>query len=173
VQRLHIGTSAAGHATVAPLKAPLRWLATWQDWSDEPVPSPGQRFDVTRGCGGIAQSRADLVYRLRETLVEIDERSVRPQSRTQLASSHDLAWLLEQGRQDLERLGFQVDPDATFPQFTRIPIDRENTKTDLFVPWWHFCREFNRAVRRRTGGNKQNNRRAFKQLERELFFDEK
>ena len=66
---------------------------------------------------------ADLVDCFVEALVEIDEGSLGPEPGPELAAGDDVAGLFEQRRQDLERLVFQLDPDAVFPQLPRLRPD--------------------------------------------------
>ena len=53
----------------------------------------------------------------------------------------DVAGLFEQRRQDLEWLIFQLDPDAVFPQFPRLPINFKNSEGDPIMLNSHFCPE--------------------------------
>ena len=100
-----------------------------------------ERFDEARCRRRIAEGRPNLVDRLAEALIEIDEGSLWPQSRLQLGAGDDVAGLFEKRRQEFKRLVFQLDPDAVFPQLPHLELDFENTKSDLIISICHFHAE--------------------------------
>ena len=76
----------------------------------------------------IAQSLAEFVDRLVDTLVEVDEGVVRPQPGAQFFPGDQFAGSVDQRTQDIERLALQLDAGPVFADFPGNEIDVEHTE---------------------------------------------
>src|SRR5258708_1015465 len=65
-----------------------------------------------------------------ETAFEIDNGIVRPQTRLQLLTSHDLAGFFQEGAQKLERFVLQPASDSMLTKLMGIRVQRERTESD-------------------------------------------
>ena len=99
------------------------------DVREEAVAAAGHGFDKAGTLGGIAQGLTDLVDRFVEPVVEIHERVRGPELLRKFLARYDLAGVLEQHRQDSERLLLKPDSQAVLAQFTRTKIHLEHPKT--------------------------------------------
>ena len=79
------------------------------DRCDEAVTPFGQGFDKTRVLGVVAQGFAELIHGDSQAVVEINGRVRAPKPLLQSLAGNYLAWLLQQGRQQLEGLALQAD----------------------------------------------------------------
>jgi hypothetical protein len=61
-------------------------------------------------------------------MVEVNKSVLGPQFLLQFLPRHQLPGLLEQQRQNLERLPSELDPQPVFPKFMRIEIGFERTE---------------------------------------------
>ena len=64
-------------------------------------------------------------------MLKIYEGSPLPQMPLQLVATEDLAWLLEQNREDLERLALEPDPIPEFAQIARELFEFKRTEQNL------------------------------------------
>src|SRR5580704_19368330 len=76
--------------------------------ADKTVSKPRQRLDPMRSLGRISNRRANTLYRVVESVVEIDKRVCRPKRLLQLFAADQLARTFQQHVQDLKRLARQL-----------------------------------------------------------------
>ena len=84
--------------------------------------------DVHRGLDRIAQRVPQLADRGIQARIEIDERVRRPQASSQLLARCQLAWLLQQKQQHLERFVLKPDQRAIVAQFAGDCVELEGAK---------------------------------------------
>jgi hypothetical protein len=60
----------------------------------------------------------------------VDERVIGPEPLAKFFACHDLSGLLEEHREDLERLAGQPQLQAALPQFPGADVDLEGTELD-------------------------------------------
>jgi hypothetical protein len=70
--------------------------------SDETVPASWHRFDEPRLIGGVTERVSQPIHDRVQTVLEIDERAVRPEPLTQLLTRDDVPRPLQQQREDLD-----------------------------------------------------------------------
>lgn len=95
----------------------------------KPVPHPRHRLDVARLLSRIAQPIAQSIDRDVKTMVELDESTVRPEPATQVFSAPQTARLLEQAKQNLQRLTLKPDLDSGLAEFPRLSVQLETPET--------------------------------------------
>ena len=61
---------------------------------------------------------------------EIDERAIRPETLTQLLARDEIAWSLQQQREDLEGLSRKAEARPCLAQFSCVEIQLEHAETD-------------------------------------------
>ncbi len=81
--------------------------------------------------GRIPQRLPQLVHGRVQALLKIDEGSPLPQMPLQLFAAEDLARLLEQNREDLQRLALKPDPIPEFAQVAREVFEFKRTEQNL------------------------------------------
>ena len=84
------------------------------DRGDEAVAAPMQRLDEPRVVGIVAERRAQPFDRGVQAVLEVDERSRRPQALAQLFARHDFARPLEHHHENFKRLILKPDADSPF-----------------------------------------------------------
>jgi hypothetical protein len=82
------------------------------DSADEPVSAPIERLDEPWTIGIVAKRRSQTLDRGVQPMLEVDERTVRPEPAPQLVARQDFARLLEQHGEHFERLILQPQADA-------------------------------------------------------------
>jgi len=85
---------------------------------DEPVAAAGHRLDISRTTREVANRATDLFDRFRETVVEVDEDRVRPETRAKFLAAHHIAVPREEHRQHFERLRLQLHLHALAAKFS-------------------------------------------------------
>jgi len=88
----------------------------WRPLATEAVAVAGERLYEARCSGIVAQRRAQPPDRGIQTMVEINESSIRPQSTLQLMACDDVAGAFEQKTQDLEGLRCEPPRAAALPK---------------------------------------------------------
>ena len=70
-------------------------------------------------------------------MLEIDERAIWPETPAQLLTRNELAWPLQQQREDLERLRRKVEARPCLAQFSCVEIQFEYAEPDDATsrPW--------------------------------------
>ena len=89
------------------------------DSRDEAVAAAMQRLDEARPLGVVAEHGAQPLDRGVQTVLEVDERAVRPQPVAQLVARQQFARMFEHQREHGERLILQAKPHAVFAQLAR------------------------------------------------------
>jgi hypothetical protein len=97
------------------------------DVGEEPVTATGNGLDEARILRRVAQCFTNLVDRLVQTMIEVDDR-LAPNFLAQLLPGYQLSGFSQQHRQDLKRLLLQSDAQATLRQFAGSKIDLEDSK---------------------------------------------
>ncbi|HEY8549672.1 MAG TPA: hypothetical protein VIL35_06945 [Vicinamibacterales bacterium] len=105
-------------------------LAVAMHGSHETVPAARQGLDEARGLGGVAERVAQPPDRGVQTMLEIDERVVRPETFPERFARHQLAGLFEQHREQLQGLLLEVEPRARLPQLAGTQIELEDAEPD-------------------------------------------
>ena len=90
--------------------------------NQEPVTPPRQRLNERRLLRGIFQCLAQALDGGIDAAVELDNRSVRPEFSVQLSARDDLAGVLDQQAQNLNRLIGRPDFDPVSAQLTGAQI---------------------------------------------------
>ncbi len=88
-----------------------------------------QRLDEPWIIGVVAQRSAQPFDGGIQAVLEVDERSRRPQTLAQLIARHDLARTLDHHRENLEGLILKPDADAALPQLARAQINLEGSES--------------------------------------------
>ena len=99
------------------------------DGGDKPVAAPVQCLDEPRIIGVIAERAPQPFDGGVQAVLEVDERSRRPQALTQLVASHDVTGPLDHHRENLEGLILKPDADAPLSQLARAQINLEGRES--------------------------------------------
>ena len=99
------------------------------DGADEPVSAPVERLDEPRTIGVVAERRPQTFDRGVQPVLEVDERTVRPEAAPQLVARQHLARLLQQHDEHLERLILQPQADAVLAQLARPHVELESSES--------------------------------------------
>jgi hypothetical protein len=83
----------------------------------EAIALPGEGLYIARVIGGVPQSVPQSSYRGIDTLIELDNRLVRPEALPNLLPRNYVSGGFEKHSQDLERLLLESNPASLFPQF--------------------------------------------------------
>ncbi len=130
--------STASRSFWRPLGVPRRSRPSMRfDGADEPVAAPVQRLDEPRTIGVVAERRPQTFDRGVQPVLEVDERAFRPQALPQLVARQDLARLLEQHDQHLERLILQPQADAVLAQLARAHVELESSESKSVLHRMH------------------------------------
>ena len=78
------------------------------DHANVVVAFAGQRLDQARLFGGISERLPEMVHRLVEAPIEVDERAGSPEPVSQFFASDELAWLFQQREEQLKGLVTQM-----------------------------------------------------------------
>ena len=92
---------------------------------DEPVAAPVQRFHEPGTLGVVAERRPEALHGGIQSVLEVHERAVRPQTLSKLLARQHLARLLEQHDQHLERLILQPQACAVLAQLACVEVELE------------------------------------------------
>src|SRR6266851_5308901 len=103
------------------------------DLREEAVAAASNGFHKAGTLGGVAEGLTDFADRFVEPVVEIHESVRGPEFFLKLLASYDLAGVLEQHRQELERLLLKANPQTVFTQFAGTKIQFENPKSETPV----------------------------------------
>ena len=87
-------------------------------------------FDKSRAFRCVAQGFAKAADRVVESVLELDERILRPESLLKFLSADDFPGMLEESQQHLQGLFVHFDADALLTQFPCRRIDLERAETD-------------------------------------------
>src|SRR5512138_2634175 len=108
--------------------------------ANEPIAASRQRLDVFRIVGRIAQRLAKSIDRRIERLLRVDETLLRPQSPAEGFARDELAGLLQQRREDEERLIGQADGTPISAQLLRAQVGFELIEANsrsVRIRRWH------------------------------------
>src|ERR1700681_108998 len=97
------------------------------DVGEEPVTATGNGLDEARILRRVAQRFTNLVDRLVQAVIEVDDR-LAPNFLAQLVPGYQLPGVSQQHRQDLKRLLLQSDAEDTLRQVAGSKIDLEDSK---------------------------------------------
>src|SRR4029077_9307247 len=97
---------------------------------EEAVTATRNRFYKAWTFCGVAEGLADFADRFVESVVEIDKSVLGPEFFLEFLASHDVAGVLQQHNQCLERLFLKANSQAVLTQFARAKIQLENPKTE-------------------------------------------
>src|SRR5262245_33534265 len=86
------------------------------------------RFDEARVLRRVAKSCPKFCDRRAEAVIEIDERIGRPQRLTHFFAGDEIAVMVEEKHQQLERLLLKLDSDALLAELSRAPVDFVDAK---------------------------------------------
>jgi len=100
---------------------------------EEAVSATSNGFYKAGTLRGVAEGFANFADRFVEPVVEIHESVRGPEFFLKLLASYDLAGVLEQHRQELERLLLKANPQTVFTQFAGTKIQFENPKSETPV----------------------------------------
>ncbi len=108
---------------------------------DEQIPARGDRLDIARVSGRIAESVTQFLHRAVQTVVEFDKSVPRPQQLAQFLTGHQLAGPFEQRSQDLKRLLTQADANAVLTQLAcpRVRLWAFSRQAFTCTGWEGFC----------------------------------
>ena len=95
----------------------------------KPISHSRHRLDIARLFRGVAQPLTQSIHRDIETMVELDESTVWPKPATQFFSTPQAARLLEQTKQNLQRLSLETYLASGFAEFPCLDIQLETRKT--------------------------------------------
>ena len=123
-------TDGSSNGPEAPLDRRLDILRITSDRGDESIALAGQRLDELRVVGGIAQRIAQVIHRLVETAIEVDERVGRPQPPRQFFTRDELTGPLEQRQEQLQRLIAQRRPLSGISELAGVCIDGERPEAE-------------------------------------------
>ena len=96
----------------------------------KPVPAPRQRFNITRGLPGIVQRLSQPLDGRIDTVLELDDGPVGPESVMQFLPRNHFAGVLQQHRQDLDGLIGKPDLDSVSTKLSRSQIQLERAKAE-------------------------------------------
>ena len=99
------------------------------DRCNEAIATPVQRLHEPRVVGIVAKRRAKPLDRRIQAVLEVDERSRRPEKLAELLAHHNLARPIDHHRENLKRLILKPDADSPFPQLARAHVDLEGAKS--------------------------------------------
>jgi hypothetical protein len=91
--------------------------------SDEAVAAAGEGFDEARIVSRVSEGFADLVDGGAEGVVEVDDGVFAPEALLEFFAGDDLSGAFEEGGEDFEGLGLELDAEAGFPDFAGLEID--------------------------------------------------
>jgi hypothetical protein len=80
-------------------------------------------LDKRRPVDIVAKKRPQPFDGRVETVLEVHERALGPETMEQFVPSDDVAWALEQGAQDLERLNLKLDAPPAFSQLSGAQVE--------------------------------------------------
>src|ERR1700686_4889944 len=100
----------------------------WGDVGEEPVTATGNGLDEARILRRVAQRFTNLVDRLVQAVIEVDDR-LAPNFLAQLVPGYQLPGFSQQHRQDLKRLLLQSDAEARLRPFAGSQIGPQKRKT--------------------------------------------
>src|ERR1039457_4584895 len=112
-------------------------------FTDEPIASPGKRFDKAWALRRVAEDLPDLVDGRVEVALDIDK-SIRPQPLLQFLPRHHLPRPLQQNCKHLEWLPAELQLHAIFAQLARLHVcfkraEAYKPRTGLcFTHWGRF-----------------------------------
>jgi hypothetical protein len=92
------------------------------------IPLAGKRFDESWIVSGVAEDFPQLVDDRVQAMIKVNERSVWPEVLAQFVARKHFAGALEQENQDLERLIWQAQADASFAKFTGSGVRFKNAE---------------------------------------------
>ena len=101
------------------------------DRTDESVAVPGERLDEKRRPDLVTERAPQAVHGVVQAVIEVDERVVRPEPPPQFLSRDHGARMLEEHREDPERLFREPHPQALLAQLVRSNVDLEATETEI------------------------------------------
>jgi hypothetical protein len=96
---------------------------------DETVATARERFDESRGIGGIGQSGAQLGNGDVYGVVEVAEGLLRPNAALEFFARNDGAGIVEESRQDFQRLNLQPDSCTRFAEFAGAAVQFEDPES--------------------------------------------
>jgi hypothetical protein len=97
---------------------------------DEAIPAPCERFDELRRLGRISKRLSHFLNCGIETVLEVDERVVLPQSLAELLARGHLATPFQQRGEDLARLILHPDTLAIAIELSRGGVELEGAETE-------------------------------------------
>jgi hypothetical protein len=98
------------------------------DRPDEPVSAARQRLDELRGLGRVAEGIAQSPHGRVQAMLEVDERICRPQPIPERLASDELARLLEQRLEDLDRLVGNFETARPLAELSRADVELKDTE---------------------------------------------
>ena len=110
------------------------------DLADEAVATLRQRLDIARCIGFVAERLAQFLDRRVQAVVEINERVGGPEALANLLAGDQLAGLLQQDFENLDRLALQLQPDAILTELSALRVELEGAETENRVSRrraWH------------------------------------
>src|SRR6266849_888652 len=90
---------------------------------DVAVTATGQRLDESRRISGIVQRLTQAVDGVVQTVIEINERVVRPEHLAEFIARDHVSGMFQQHRQNLKRLILQPDSSAVLEEFSCAEIN--------------------------------------------------
>jgi hypothetical protein len=91
---------------------------------------PWNRFDEPLAPGSVPERATQTPHGGVQSVLEIDERAVRPETLPQLAARDDLAGPFQQHREDRERLTLEPKPHAILPKLSCGDVQRESPEPE-------------------------------------------
>src|ERR1700733_1431773 len=115
-----------------------RLLRRRYNGENESVTPARQGFDIARRVGRIGQGRAKLGDSHIHGVVEVAKGIAWPDALLQFLARDNRTGLLQQRRQDLQRLVLKPDACSSFAQLARTQIEFEDPKSDRGIRSWLF-----------------------------------
>ena len=98
------------------------------DRRDEAIAPAGQCLDKARIIGRVAERLPNLIDSRSEGVLEVDNRVFAPEMKLKIFSRDNLARVLQQDGEYLERLALDLDSLAGLPELTALQISLEESK---------------------------------------------
>ena len=106
------------------------------DLRNEPVALAGDRLDVRRRIGGIAQRLANLADRRVDPGLDVHEDIGTPQPLDDVGPRDQLAWPFGQEDEQVHRLATELDPPPLPAQLVGRAVELELAETQDLRGWW-------------------------------------